>query len=80
MEAPDKIYLHPDIGDKEFIRPWLRNAANSESVAYIHKDTILTWAEEHQERLEAIFDAMPSSVVAGKLQAYKEVIEKIKSL
>lgn len=80
MKAPDKIYLHPDIGGREFIRPWLHIAANSESVAYIHKDTILSWAKEHQERLEAIYDARPSSVVAGKLQAYKEIIEKLESL
>ncbi len=44
MEAPDKIYLHPDIGGREFIRPWLRRAANSESVAYIRKDALLEWA------------------------------------
>ena len=41
MNAPDKIYLHPDIGGREFIRPWLHRAANSESVAYIRKDALL---------------------------------------
>lgn len=41
MEAPKKIYLHPDIGGKEFIRPWLHKAANSESVEYICKDVFI---------------------------------------
>lgn len=48
MEAPDKIYLHPDIGGKEFIRPWLKRAANSESVAYIRKDALLEWIDEYK--------------------------------
>lgn len=52
MNAPDKIYLHPDIGGKEFIRPWLKRAANSESVAYIRKDALLEWAKNLKERWE----------------------------
>lgn len=46
MEAPEKIYLHPDIGGKEFIRPWLHRAANSESVEYIRKDVFVEQACE----------------------------------
>ena len=49
MNAPDKIYLHPDIGGREFIRPWLHRAANSESVAYIRKDALLKWAKGFTE-------------------------------
>jgi hypothetical protein len=41
MEVPEKIYLHPDIGGKEFICPWLHKAANLESVEYIRKDVFI---------------------------------------
>ena len=40
-EAPEKIYIHPDIGGREFLRPWLRRAANDESVEYTRTDTFI---------------------------------------
>ena len=41
MEAPEKIYIHPDIGGREFLRPWLPRAANNESVEYVRKDAFI---------------------------------------
>ncbi len=39
-DAPEKIYIHPDIGGREFLRPWLRRAANNESVEYTRTDIL----------------------------------------
>ena len=47
MEAPEKIYIHPDIGGREFLRPWLRRAANNESVEYTRTDVIVERAEKY---------------------------------
>lgn len=71
MNAPDKIYLHPDIGGREFIRPWLHRAANSESVAYIRKDALLEWANNMKRICKG---AEPIE------KAYQTMIEKIESL
>lgn len=38
MEAPEKIYIHPDIGDKNFIKPWLPKRFNQNSVEYTRTD------------------------------------------
>lgn len=71
MNAPDKIYLHPDIGGREFIRPWLHRAANSESVAYIRKNALLEWANNMKRICKG---AEPIE------KAYQTMIEKIESL
>ena len=46
MEAPKKIYIHPDIGGREFLRPWLHRPANSESVEYTRTDAFIEKAEK----------------------------------
>lgn len=38
--APEKIYIHPDIGGREFLRPWLHRPANNESVEYTRTDVL----------------------------------------
>lgn len=45
-EAPEKIYLHPDIGDKEFIRPWLKRPFNENSIEYTRTDAFIEKACE----------------------------------
>ena len=54
MEAPEKVYLHPDIGGREFIRPWLRNRANQESVEYVRTDAFIEkaaeWLSKHAKK------------------------------
>lgn len=40
-EAPEKIFLHPDIGGREFIRPWLKIRVNQESVEYTCSDAFI---------------------------------------
>ena len=71
MNAPDKIYLHPDIGGREFIRPWLHRAANSESVAYIRKDALLEWAKAMKRICKA---AEPIE------KAYQTMIDKLNEM
>lgn len=44
--APEKIFLHPDIGGREFIRPWLKRRANQESVEYTRTDAFMEKACE----------------------------------
>ena len=44
--APEKIFLHPDIGGKEFIRPWLKKRASQESVEYTRTDAFVEKAAE----------------------------------
>lgn len=48
--APEKIFLHPDIGGREFIRPWLKRRANQESVEYTRTDAFIEkaakWIDE----------------------------------
>ena len=51
MEAPEKIYIHPDIGGREFLRPWLHRPANDESVEYVRKDAFIEKACEGIEHL-----------------------------
>ena len=41
MEAPEKIYIHPDIGGREFLRPWLHRPANDESIEYTRTDAFI---------------------------------------
>lgn len=47
MEAPKKIYLHPDIGDKDFIRPWLKKPFNENSVEYTRTDAVIEKAVKY---------------------------------
>jgi len=44
--APEKIYIHPDIGGREFLRPWLHRPANNESVEYTRTDAFIEKALE----------------------------------
>lgn len=46
-EAPEKIYIHPDIGGREFLRPRLHRPANNESVEYSCTDIFIKKAEEY---------------------------------
>jgi len=46
MEAPEKIFLHPDISGREFIRPWLKRRANQDSVEYTRTDAFIEKACE----------------------------------
>jgi len=58
-KAPEKIYIHPDIGGREFLRPWLRRAANNESVEYTRTDAFIekacNWIEKQGEMVGISF-------------------------
>lgn len=41
METPEKIYLHPNIGNREFIKSWLPKPANQESIEYTRTDAFI---------------------------------------
>lgn len=49
--APEKIYIHPDIGSKEFIKPWLKRPFNENSIEYLRTDVFigkaLVWIKEN---------------------------------
>lgn len=77
MNAPNKIYLHPDIGGREFIRPWLHRAANSESVAYIRKDALLKWVKDKLSYEQGFDDG---GAEHGYRTALKDLIEKLNSI
>ena len=49
-------------------------------IEYIRKDALLEWAREKKERLGKMFDAMPATAIGAKLDACKELIDKIESL
>ena len=69
MEKPDRIYLHPDIGNREFIRPWLRRAFNHESVEYIRTEAVLEWVKLAYGKVSMNpFDCV---------EAFEELLEKI---
>lgn len=44
------------------------------------KDALLEWAKERMGRLEALYKIVPSSAIAGRYDAMKELIEKIEPL
>lgn len=46
MKIPKKIYIHPDIGGREFLRPWLHRPANNDSIEYTITDAFIEKAEE----------------------------------
>lgn len=81
MNAPDKIYLHPDIGGREFIRPWLRRAANSESVAYIRRDALLEVIATAREAavIQKNFNNCPSEQEV-RIDVYDYIVNEIESL
>lgn len=69
MEAPEKIYIHPDIGDRGFLRPWFRMVVSNESIEYIRPDAFIEKACEFIETYPYLF--------MGHLRS--EVIEDFKN-
>lgn len=45
-DAPEKIYIHPNIGDREFIKPWLKRPFNENSVEYTRTDAFIEKVSE----------------------------------
>ena len=70
MEAPEKIYIHPDIGGREFLRPWLHRPANNESVEYTRTDAFI------EKALDWIEDNVLSSNQQDKSRLYFEQFKK----
>ena len=70
-EAPEKIYIHPDIGDREFIRPWLIRRASQESIEYIRTDAFIEKAcefwKDHLSGYDIYEDDIERSVESFKL-------------
>lgn len=85
MNAPDKLFLHPnykgDIGAS-----WLNFPITNEDVTYIRKDALLEWAKERQafyrKKADDIKDGSnpDGPFFYGKEGAFKELIGKIESL
>jgi len=75
MEAPKKIYIHPDIGGREFLRPWLHRPANSESVEYTRTDAFIEEAEKYL--LEHLIDYWSQGVTdeSGFIEGFKNYMK-----
>ena len=79
MKAPDKIYLHPDIGNRNFIRPWLIRPANDESVEYIRKDALWKPTPDQLKALNAI-NCFGELSYQGQQQHLIELYQQLKQL
>lgn len=80
MEAPEKIYIHPDIGGREFLRPWLHRPANNESVEYTRTDAFIEkaceWLRTHSE--DDYFEQTPYNYCGAGTLNKKRMIEDFK--
>jgi hypothetical protein len=69
--VPEKIFLHPDIGGREFIRPWLKTRASQESVEYTRTDAFIEKAcefwKDHLAGYDICDDDIERSVESFKL-------------
>jgi len=80
MKAPEKIYIHPDIGGREFISPWLIRRVSKESVEYIRTDIFIEKACEYfRKSLEdtKVIDDYRNILVRGIRASYTSVEEFI---
>ena len=41
MEAPEKIYIQPNIGGRELIKTWFPVKIDQESIEYVRKDAFI---------------------------------------
>lgn len=75
MKAPKKIYIHPDIGGREFLRPWLHRPANSESVEYTRTDAFIEKAEKYL--LEHLIDYWSQGITdeSGFIEGFKNYMK-----
>ena len=83
MKAPDKIYINNYNGNETWGNQWhTKPSTNPSTVSheYIRKGALLEWAKERMKRLNAIYRSIPSSAVAGKYDAMKELIDKLNSM
>ena len=74
-EAPEKIYIHPDIGGREFLRPWLHRPANNESIEYTRTDAFI---EKTCEFIKERFSFEDSWHVEGETTILDKIIEDYK--
>lgn len=79
--APDKIYIFQD-GDIEWYKPEDWEIPPPNRVEYIRKDALLEYLQKEYEASKWFYEAhaKPGELHIGKCEAYKQVIEKIKSL
>jgi len=78
MEAPKKIYIHPDIGGREFLRPWLHRPANNESVEYTQTDAFIEKALAYLNSKFYFHNAF-YGVVSTDFSAMEELFEDFKN-
>ncbi len=72
MKAPEKIYIHPDIGGREFLRPWLHKPANNESVEYTRTDAFIEKVCAFLETYPHMFFGVLRSDVIEDFKKYME--------
>ena len=69
MDAPDKIYISPNIEN----RTWLIGKADTVNIEYIRKDAILEW-------LNRMLGISAQAFEFQRSNAYGRVIEKLNSM
>ena len=77
MEAPEKIYIHPDIGGREFLRPWLHRPANNESVEYVRTDAFIEKVLRYLD-VNFYFNNSRYSIECRVFDSKEEMIEDFK--
>lgn len=77
--APDKIYLHPAINDKD--RPaalWMEKpSVFKDEEIYIRKDALLEWLESVASLNLFAIEGVANDYQHGKNDAYQHVIDKL---
>ena len=49
MEAPEKIYIQPNIGGRELIKAWFPVKIDQESIEYVRKDAFVEEVDLEKE-------------------------------
>lgn len=75
MDAPKKIYIHPDIGGREFIKTWLYRPANQESVEYVRKDSFIERAADYIKRHSALLDSDGNDCMPEWIENFKKAMK-----
>jgi hypothetical protein len=68
MEAPDKIYISPNIEN----RTWLIGKADTVNIEYIRKDALLKWIQEARP--------IPHENAITRDLAFQEIVNKLNSM
>lgn len=78
MQAPDKLYLHPN-NKGEVGANWLKFTITNEDESYIRVGALMQWAQETKAQLEND-NTINEDIRKGAIWELEEIIQKIQSL